>query len=209
MVVKMDLQHISYHIPHIFSYKRCEEWRTTNGQLHRDDGPARIIYDDKNNIEKEVWFYMGIQHRKGAPSKIEYENNVKRLEVWIENGFRHRIDGPAEISYYEDGKTIKFTNIFKHGKLHRKDGPAVLHYRKDGSSHIEQWHVNDQTHRTDGPAIYSIRKNGYIDKIKWYIHGIEKTNEINEWLKNNEFNIPINVNNWTDTNRMMFKLVWS
>ena len=37
-------------------------------------------------------------------------------------------------------------------------------------------------HRLDGPAIIDEKDKRY----QWWIHGKDKTNEINQWLKDNE-----------------------
>lgn len=55
--------------PHIILYKKY-------GRLHREDGPAKIIY---------------------------YKHGTKSYEEYLKNGESHREDGPAYVEYDPDG----------------------------------------------------------------------------------------------------------
>lgn len=84
--------------------KYVTEWRTEDGQLDREGGPA-IEWE---NGHKE-WWVDGKLHRLNGPA-VEWPDG--ELEWW-QNGRLHRLDGPAvECSdgtkeWYVDG--IKFT----------------------------------------------------------------------------------------------------
>ena len=62
------------------------EYRNSNGQKHREDGPAiENTYGDK------VWYQNGKLHRENGPA-IEWNDGSK--EWWL-NDKIHRTDGPA------------------------------------------------------------------------------------------------------------------
>jgi antitoxin component YwqK of YwqJK toxin-antitoxin module len=81
-----------------------KSWLSDNGELHREDGPAFILYYDSGQIQTEEFFIFDKNHRAKGPAIIDYyEDGPIEREVFFLYGMRHRIDGPAEISYYEDG----------------------------------------------------------------------------------------------------------
>mgnify|MGYP006423789001 CR=1 FL=1 len=71
-----------------------------NGELHRSDGPAKIVYN-KSNIEAEYYFHNGKLHRENGPARILYNEDeyIIEAEYYIHNGKLHRKDGPAAIFY--------------------------------------------------------------------------------------------------------------
>jgi hypothetical protein len=83
----------------------------SNGDLHREDGPAAIFPDGRKD-----WFLNGKRHRIDGPAVIEPNGKTE----WYVSDKRHREDGPA----YEhvSGRKEWFIN----GKPHREDGPAVV-----------------------------------------------------------------------------------
>jgi len=109
-----------------------KEWYL-NGELHREDGPAK----EYTNGEK-YWYGNGKLHREHGPA-VEYANGTK---AWYLNGERHREDGPAR--EYADGDKEWYLN----GKLHREGGPAVERSHGD-----KFWYRNGELHREDGPAL--------------------------------------------------------
>ena len=85
------------------------------GDLHKDDGPARIQFLD-DRITRELWYVNGKQHREDGPAEISYYPNGRvRSEEYYVNNSRHREDGPAEIIYNTDG-TIGYEGYYTHGK---------------------------------------------------------------------------------------------
>ena len=87
-----------------------QEWRVDD-QLHRTDGPARILADGT----KEWWVYNQL-HRTDGPAVI----HAKGTQAWYVNGQLHRTDGPAWID--ADGTKEWWVN----NQRHRTDGPAVI-----------------------------------------------------------------------------------
>lgn len=73
------------------------EWRTPNGDLHREYGPA-VIWP---NGEKE-WWRDGMLHRDDGPA-VEMTGGESG---WYKLGKIHREDGPATIGV--DGSTNYF-----------------------------------------------------------------------------------------------------
>ena len=67
-------------------FKGTVEWRNSQGQLHRLDGPA-VEYANGNR----VWYQNGQLHREDGPA-IEHANGSR---TWFVNGQLHRTDGPA------------------------------------------------------------------------------------------------------------------
>jgi len=68
----------------------------------------------------------------------------------------------------------------EYGRFHRIDGPALVY--NHGSKY---WFVNGLHHRLDGPAY--IRFDGYTE---WWVNDYEITNDVNEWINENNFTIP-------------------
>jgi hypothetical protein len=112
--------------------------------------------------------------------------NSVGTEIWRnEIGRYHRLDGPAIIA--KDGTQYWYFN----DKRHRLDGPAYI--GKDGT---QEWFVNGERHRLDGPAF--IEADGTQD---WWVHDINITDEVNCWIKENNFTWPFN-----EGTLMQFKL---
>lgn len=63
-----------------------KEWRSADGDLHREGGPAR----EWANGAKEWWFH-GKVHCTNGPA-VEWDDGTK---LWFVHGLKHRTDGPA------------------------------------------------------------------------------------------------------------------
>ena len=96
----------------------------SEGQLHREDGPAVEYYDGAKE-----WCLNGKFHRTDGPA-IENNDGYKD---WYLNGERHRTDGPA--IECADGTKHWWLN----GERHRTDGPAIEY--TDGDKY---WYLNGQ-----------------------------------------------------------------
>lgn len=70
------------------------------------------------------------------------------------------------------------------GKLHRINGPAI-----DNLNGLKGWYINGERHRIDGPAI-----NWSNGNIFWYVNGNHITDEVNEWMEENNITYPFNEN---------------
>ena len=79
---------------------------TVNGEelLHREDGPAYIMYYEDGTKGREQYFVYGDFHREDGPAAtIWFEDGKLSAEKYFVNGLFHRLDGPAEIYYFENG----------------------------------------------------------------------------------------------------------
>lgn len=80
------------------------------GDLHRDDGPARVMPDvtDGRTLSQE-WFSHGRRHRADGPAEIESHVNLAAVaaanartdsfSIWWLDGARHRGDGPSRVAF--------------------------------------------------------------------------------------------------------------
>jgi len=96
----------------------------SQGQLHREDGPAVV------NENGQYWIRHGKQHREDGPAIINDDG-----EAWLQEGELHR---DADL----DGTTGPALTIngakwwYRHGRPHREDGPAVI---STNGFHQEFW----------------------------------------------------------------------
>ena len=94
-------------------------WYNLDGEVHREDGPAHIVYP-----------------------KVTKGGGHGMLEIWYKNGKTHREDGPAVVSeggYYRYIETGEIASTYSptktwylDGKVHRADGPARIEGEGDG-----------------------------------------------------------------------------
>jgi hypothetical protein len=90
-----------------------ETWRNADDQLHREDGPASIIY---------------------------YPDGTKQWEHWFLNGESHRVGGPADLLWKEG--YLGYEAWKQHGRFHRENGPATTTYTKLGTGLMKKWYLN-------------------------------------------------------------------
>jgi len=96
----------------------------------------------------------------------------------------HNSNGPAAISPDHIEWCI-------HGRRHRDNAPAFK------SNNSEKWYVNGKLHRENGPAMTYFNICEY-----WYINDKNITDEVKEWLTENN----INWKNMTNEHLIEFKL---
>lgn len=83
---------------------RCERDGDTvkyfddNGELHREDGPARIKY--VGDYVQEKYYRHGLLHREDGPAVLD---KVHGYRAWYLNDDFHRINGPA-VTYLNGSK---------------------------------------------------------------------------------------------------------
>jgi hypothetical protein len=123
------------------------EWRV-NGELHREDGPAKIT--NYTNGRREKWYFHGKLHRVGGPAVVITDTS-SHIEQWYFHGVLHREDGPA-VRTCEGGYIYEEWRV--RGLLHRRDGPAVI---GRGENIKHEYYRRGRLHRTDGPS-----------RIVWY-----------------------------------------
>jgi hypothetical protein len=99
-------------------------WRTLDGELHREDGPA--VEDADGGRE---WWQHGLLHRLDGPA---YERSGSPGE-WHVRGQLHRVDGPARQTFIGD------LEWFQNGQLHRTDGPA-----RECANGQREWYIHNK-----------------------------------------------------------------
>lgn len=133
---------------------------------------------DKSGTKSYKWFYKRSLHRENGPAILEYKNDFLYIERW-----------------------------YNRGKLHRYKDPAWTNYSHITGEIIEQrWYNNGLYHRDDGPAYVEFDNNVPFD-YSFYSNGRLINDEVDDWLKDNEFGIPVNYRSWTDEHKMIFKLM--
>jgi len=92
------------------------EYRDSFRRLHRENGPARMSFEQDGSYKNE-YFYEGERHNIRGPA-VECENGS--FEYWVD-GICHRDQGPAIWK-----STTKILEYWRDGLLHNEAGPAVL-----------------------------------------------------------------------------------
>jgi len=107
--------------------------------LHRDDGPAMVLYENYNLI-KEEWRFEGYLHNLNGPARICYNpDGSVYLTEYYDHGQLHRIDGPAFVLVGDGTLTMEYR---QRDQLHRTDGPAYI-VTFEGSTR-EVWYINGE-----------------------------------------------------------------
>lgn len=199
-LVNLDYYHVDHTRKELSNILFREEY-TSNGNYHREDGPAVKYWYKNGSPMSESWFIDGVRHRiNGIAFTSWFNNGLIQKKLWYNHGLLHRNDGPAFIEYHSEFfNRLVMKKWYDNGKLHREKGPAVTHYTKGhGDILIEEWYYNDQLHRTDGPAINQ----------EWYIHGKEVNNfHFIEWCKSNDIPI-INYSKLSIEHKMLIRMSW-
>ncbi len=94
-----DLEDPKYHYIQQYynNYLEEESWYY-DGQLHRDDGPSRIV---EGGVE--LWYQHGNSHRDDGGPAVIWEDGT---QIWMQDGKIHNENGPAIV--YPDGRKFYF-----------------------------------------------------------------------------------------------------
>lgn len=159
--------------PHYSVDGKTETWKTADGIIHREDGPA--VTKILPNGETKEWYICGVKHREGNPAVISNFKS-KYTEEWYFNGLKHREDGPAVVNTLMNRYTTEAWYI---------DGAIIKEhvYNDVGYPRISYFDNNNLLHKIDGPALI------YENIKRWYIHGEEITIAINEWAFEHEIDL--------------------
>ena len=91
-----------------YGYAIVLTWKNENGQLHNENGPAVIGYNENGNVSYKSWYINGKYHNENGPAVIRYyENGNVECKNWCVNGKYHNENGPAFIAYDENGNITK------------------------------------------------------------------------------------------------------
>jgi hypothetical protein len=94
-------------------YRIYFEWRNEKGELHREDGPARIPYSKYNHMYR-YWYTNGLLMKIIHTDGTEWHYKGHK-EDYHGDKILHREDGPAKI-WYDHGK-LKFKEWWIEGKM--------------------------------------------------------------------------------------------
>jgi len=109
--------------------KTCDEYYNSDNELHREGGPARIVYFDNGDVADEYYYKNGLQHRDDGPAVIAYHPNGNvHYERYYRRDQQHCVGGPAVTEYYNDG-TVNFKRYYIYGCRVGQAVP-VRHYLK-------------------------------------------------------------------------------
>jgi hypothetical protein len=104
-------------------------WFNLNDEVHREDGPAHIVYPEVTkgggHGMLEIWYKNGKIHRENEPAIIS------------EGGYYRYIETGEIASTYSPTKTW-----YLDGKVHRADGPARI--EGEGNGWRRTWFENDK-----------------------------------------------------------------
>ena len=92
---------------------KSREYFNDNGQLHKEDGPAR-----------QRW----------------YENGQLRFQAYFINGRRHNEQGPARQRWYENGQ-LEFQEYYINDQLHNEQGPALECWNENGQLCLQEYWI--------------------------------------------------------------------
>lgn len=92
------------------------------------------------------------------------------------------------------------------GRLHCDDGPAVIHHGIDGYYQYS-WFLHGVAHNSGGPC-FIIKSGDRIIFHVWAFDGENKTDEVDQFLRSNDFGISENWEKWTDNEKLLFKMIW-
>lgn len=145
------------------------EWKTQEGEIHRDnDKPALIRYLD-GCIHCEAWYQNNKLHREGdLPALIEYNNGHIINQKWYIHDVPSRIDcnKPTVITYYRSGCL--------HSETRHSNGRdyTIIEYYENGSTKCCTWGRDGELYREDNlPAVIRYYENGRVKVEAFSLNG--------------------------------------
>ena len=98
-----------------------------NGELHRKNGPALILYNNYDYIRAKFYYIKDSLHRENGPAEIDYYSNGNiETKIYYKNGIIHRENGPANIYHNEYGFIEKKEYYFNGIKFNPDNLPFKL-----------------------------------------------------------------------------------
>lgn len=87
-------------------------WYVLDGENHREDGPALVIYREDGSVASESYFVHGCPFRAdGGPTEVKWQPNGYRKECFMlpqqRAGLLHRPNGPSEVIYDPKGEVTE------------------------------------------------------------------------------------------------------
>lgn len=149
------------------------EWRTEDGTLHRENGPASISFHSDGSVSQMEYVLFGYHSRVGAPAITEYDDQgfIWRQEFW-QDGKPISSEGyPSIMEYGPNGLLSSTTRLDENGDFHSYDKPAFVTYYESGAIKLEEWFARGTPHRTNGPARTAYNEDGSIEFTEYWISG--------------------------------------
>ena len=126
-----------------------ERWETSDGALHRIDGPALTTRDpDTETVISEHFFRDGMHHRdNGEPAYLEFDNHtgVCVYRAFFEDGQYRRAGGLPHVEWIDPVTSLIYREEYKldraswsKPRLHREEGPALLVYNRQTGDLIRE-----------------------------------------------------------------------
>lgn len=131
------------------------------GTIHRDGGPAQIIYDAQGRVKREMWKKHGHYFRDdNGPAEVTYCPNgtVSSEDYYVRGRRRASETEPALKSYYcSDGSLRSVWYYDAQGRPHRTIGPARIIYQVGtGQVILETYYTHGQEHSQGAPPPSSV-----------------------------------------------------
>jgi hypothetical protein len=175
----VSYEHTLPELADYFAYGEClfEIWRDERGLIHRDNGPAVLIYrPEQTSPFGEAWYKDGQIHRDGAAA-MRLEHHPGRVDMrWYQSGDLHRDTGPARIVQEDttSGPMITMEHWSRRGEDHRLGGPAFQAISvRTGVITQEYWRFDGKGHRDDGPStIERDEDTGVVTHEEWIRNGL-------------------------------------
>ena len=187
--------------------------------------PAKIIYNNKNQIIYQSYIINGKMHNNKAPALIEYSTD-KTIQSYYMHGYLHNNIGPAQIINENNGQ-VKLIYAL-HGRIYNKNKPAEITYYANGTikkvvymfkfNNDNKMNNNKMNNNKMNKEYYKARCNPNLSieyyengQIKKYMHNYNHDNNYyNDYNVNDHYNIntinhdtTINHNNTINHKNMM------
>ena len=178
-------------------------WTTEEGVIHREDGPAVVVYTGNNDISFQIWVRNGFidnadeVHPAVVSTRNEYTHiwcqpmplTLEHFDYHAGNDFErqivpHRDEFAAKVIFYPSGKFM-CEYWFQHGRSSRPNHqPAIILYHESGVIAQEafvNWRGNETMrihYDTEGNVIHINDMARLMETLRGrYIQGVEPINE--------------------------------
>lgn len=146
-----------------------------NKKVHNVEFPATITFNKSFGHTELTYYIKGKKHREDGPAKICYNNKyVRILEEFYNNNslYRNPPTSPSSIFRYDDGNIKEYIYSTRNGGIHRLDYPAHIIYSKNATILKEEYFNYNRLHRVEeGPAVLEYYENGNIKRESYYKNG--------------------------------------
>lgn len=92
-------------------------WYNFKGQIHRQYGPAVVLYSHQNKLINEKWMCYGKLHCIKHPAIVNYDiNGIITMQEWYQNDCRvNNCDGSSVLYFDIEGNLVgTFKTVEEH-----------------------------------------------------------------------------------------------